>query len=111
MQIAKRNPPTGTTDMNDTKTPAGPRIDEIAVARSRAKDSFRIMRLALTQALQHINDQEARFDAMNDLDDQAARLNHVMFHLISDLFPRLRLDSAADAQAALLVAAAREVKA
>lgn len=48
---------------------------------------------------------------MNDLEDQAARLNHVMFHLISDLFPRLRLDSAADAQAALLVAAAREMKA
>ncbi|MFZ5637042.1 MAG: hypothetical protein ACOY82_10730 [Pseudomonadota bacterium] len=97
--------------MNDTTTPATPRIDEIAFARSRAKDSFRIMRLALTQALQHLDDQERRFDAMNDLEDQAARLNHVMFHLISDLFPRLRLDSAADAQAALLVAAAREMKA
>lgn len=97
--------------MNDTTTPAGPRVDEIAFARSRAKDSFRIMRLALTQAVQQLDDQERRFDTMNDLEDQAARLNHVMFHLISDLFPRLRLDSAADAQAALLVAAAREAKA
>jgi hypothetical protein len=111
MHIAARNPPTGISDMKDTQTPAGPRVDEIAFARARGKDSFRIMRLALTQALQHIDDQERRFDAMSDLEDQAARLNHVMFHLISDLFPRLRLDSAADAQAALLVAAAREVKA
>lgn len=97
--------------MTDTRTTTGPRVDEIAFARSRGKDSFRIMRLALTQALQHLDDQERRFDATNDLEDQAARLNHVMFHLVSDLFPRLRLDSAADAQAALLVAAAREMKA
>jgi hypothetical protein len=97
--------------MNDTITHAGPRVDEIAFARAHGKDSFRIMRLALTQALQHLDDQEARFDAMNDLEDQAARLNHVMFHLISDLFPRLRLDSVADAQAALLIAATRKEQA
>jgi hypothetical protein len=99
------------TDMSDLSECTTPLDEQILYARLRGTDSFRIMRLALTQALRHLDDQAARYDAADDLEAQAACLNHTMKYLVSDLMPRLRLDSAADSQAALLLAAARKVTA
>jgi hypothetical protein len=96
------------SDLSECKMPLD---EQIAYARLRGTDSFRIMRLALTQALRHLDDQAARYDADDDLQEQAARLNNTMKYLACDLMPHLRLDSVAGAQAALLLAAPRKVTA
>jgi hypothetical protein len=85
--------------------------DDITFARARGADSLRIMRLALSQALAAIDDSTLRFDASEDLAEQAECVNRAMLRICNDLLPRLRLDTAADAQAALLVVAARETTA
>lgn len=97
--------------MSDLSECHQPLDEQIRDARSRGADQFRGMRLALTQALQHLDDHAARYEATNDLEEQAERLNRTMKHVACDLMPRLRLDSVADAQAALLLAAARKVTA
>lgn len=97
--------------MSDLSECHQPLDEQIRYARLRGADQFRGMRLALTQALRHLDDQAARYEASDDLEQQAARLNHTMKYLACDLMPHLRLDSVADAQAALLLAAARKVTA
>ena len=94
--------------MNATN-PTGKTIDdEIQFARLRGADSLRMMRLAASQALQAVDDAIEVYEASEDLRRQAECLNLAMLRICNDLLPRLRLDTAADAQAALLVAAARE---
>jgi hypothetical protein len=85
--------------------------DDINLARARGADSLRIMRMALAQALHAVDDCAARYEATDDLVLQAERLNRAMMHVCSDLMPRLRLDTVADAQAALLLADARRAAA
>ncbi len=97
--------------MSDLSECNMPLDEQIRYARLRGADSFRIMRLALTLALRHLDDRAARYDADDDLESQAARLNHTMKHLACDLMPHLRLDSVADAQVSLLLAAMRKVTA
>lgn len=97
--------------MNATN-PIGKTIeDEIQFARLRGADSLRMMRIALGQAHDAIEDSILRYNAAEDLKEQAECLNRAILCICNTLLPRLRLDTAADAQAALLVAAAREVKA
>ena len=85
--------------------------EQIQLARSRGADSLRMMRMALAQALHAIEDCTLRYEATDDLVLQAERLNRAMMHVCSDLMPRLRLDTVADAQAALLLADARRATA
>lgn len=97
--------------MNHTPATRTSLEDDIALARARGADSLRMMRLGLSQALAAVDDSTLRFDASDDLTEQAECVNRAMLRICNDLLPRLRLDTAADAQAALLVAAARETAA
>ena len=85
--------------------------DQIQLARSRGADCMRIMRMALAQALHAVEDCSDRYNATDDLSLQAEHLNRAMMHVCSDLMPRLRSDTVADAQAALLLADAQKVAA
>ena len=97
--------------MSDLSECSMPLDEQIRYARLRGADQFRIMRQALTHALQHLDDQTARYEATDDLEEQSARLNRTMNYLACDLMPRLRLDSVADAQVSMMLAAARKVAA
>jgi hypothetical protein len=85
--------------------------DDIKLARARGAESLRMMRMAFAQALDAGEECAERYEANDDLVLQAECLSRAMTHVCSSLMPRLRLDTAADAQAALLVAAAREATA
>ena len=97
--------------MNATN-PTGKTIDdEVQFARLRGADSLRMMRRALAQALHVVEDRVERYEAADDLAEQAECVNVAIQRICNDLLPGLRLDTAADAQAALLLAAARKVAA
>lgn len=85
--------------------------EQIQLARSRGADSLRMMRMSVAQALHAVEDSIERFDGTDDLRMQAECINHAMLRICNDLLPRLRLDTAADAQAALLLADARRATA
>ena len=87
-------------------------IDEqVQFARSRGADSLRMMRRALAQTLHAVEDCADRFNASDDLSEQAECVNRAMLRICTDLLPTLRIDTASDAQAALLLAAAQKVPA
>ena len=92
--------------MSDLSECHQPLDEQIRYARSRGADSLRGMRMALAQALHSVEYCVERFACNDDLDVQAECVNLAMLRICNDLRPRLRLDSAADAQAALLLAAA-----
>ena len=85
--------------------------EEIKFARARGADSLRMMRMSVAHALHAVEDSIERFDSTDDLKTQAECINLAMMRICSDLFPKLRLDTAADAQAALLLASARRATA
>ncbi len=85
--------------------------DEIKFARARGADSVRMMRMSVAHALHAVEDSIERFDGTDDLKTQAECINLAMMRICNDLLPKLRLDTAADAQAALLHASARRAAA
>lgn len=84
---------------------------DIKSARARGVDSLRIIRMALAQTLHSVEDSVERYAATEDLSVQAECVNIAILRICNDLLPKLRIDTAADAQAALMVAAARRVTA
>jgi hypothetical protein len=88
-----------------------PLDEQIRIARLRGADSLRMMRMALAQALHAIDDCTERYDASEDLNVQAECVNLAMQRICDRLLPQLRLDTAADAQAALLLAHTRNAAA
>ncbi|NOT87748.1 MAG: hypothetical protein HOP03_06165 [Lysobacter sp.] len=85
--------------------------DEIKFARARGADSLRMMRMSVAHALHAVEDSIERFDGTDDLKTQAECINLAMMCICNDLLPKLRLDTAADAQAALLLVSARRAAA
>lgn len=83
--------------------------DDIKSARARGEDSLRMIRMALAQTLHSVEDSVERYAATEDLSVQAECVNLAILRICNDLLPKLRIDTAADAQAALMVAAARKV--
>lgn len=83
--------------------------EQIQLARARGADSLRVLRIALGQAHDAVEDSLARYHSADDLKEQAECVNRAMLYICDNLLPRLRLNTTADAQAALLVAAVRKV--
>ncbi len=78
--------------------------EEIKFACARGADSLRMMRMSVAHALHAVEDSIERFDGTGDLKTQAECINLAMMRICNDLLPKLRLDTAADAQATLLLA-------
>jgi hypothetical protein len=74
-------------------------------------DGLRMMRMSVAHALHAVEDSIERFDSTDDLKTQAECINLPMMRICSDLLPKLRLDTAADAQTAILFASARRAAA